>query len=353
MKQMKRIIYFLMVLVAMTGCNQYEYNLSDPGLKIKESQLDFSSKGGNGYILIESDRAISAKSNADWCQIKVVDKKIEVTVASYSDIENRTAIVTVTADNGIPVNVPVTQSASLFIIETLVFDTDFVETTLKTHVISDKVVAVSSADTWIDTKYENDSVYISVSFNNNPTVRSGTVEVTSGTVTQTIKVTQAAKSLLFNDCLGEWEMTYYTTPTSTTAVKKNIVFNSSSTANQYNVTGFELDATMRVKFNNANKTLEIYASQDMGTDPGNSSRKLSLLMYSSDGYISWDNSLYYKGVWSNSFDNMSFAFTDSGTWSGKTIVGLYGVSSSVIPVVSGSYTAVSSIRYFNISIAKK
>lgn len=350
---MKRITYFLMVLVAMTGCNQYEYNLSDPGLTIKESQLDFSSKGGNGYILIESDRPISAKSNADWCQIKVVDKKIEVTVASYSDIENRTAIVTVTADNGIPVNVPVTQSASLFIIETLVFDTDFMETTLKTHVISDKVVAVSSADTWIDTKYENDSVYISVSFNNNPTVRSGTVEVTSGAVTQVIKVSQAAKSLLYSDMLGEWEMSYYTSPTSTTVVKKNIVFNSSSTANQYAVTGFGLNTTMSIKFNNTSKTLEIYPSQDMGPDLNNSSRKLSILLYSLPGNITWGTTYYYKGVWNNSFDNMNFTFTDSGTWSGYSVIGVYGVSTSAIPVVSGSYSALSSLHHFNISIAKK
>ncbi|GAB6008907.1 BACON domain-containing protein [Dysgonomonas reticulitermitis] len=350
---MKRIIYFLMVLVIMTGCSQYEYNLSDPGLKIKESQLDFSAKGGNGYILVESDMPISAKSNADWCQIKVVDKKIEVTVASYSDIENRTAIVTVTTDNGIPVNVPVTQSASLFIIETLVFDTDFVETTLKTHVISDKVVTVSSADTWIDAKYENDSVYISVLFNNNPTIRSGTVEVTSGAVTQVIKISQAAKSLLFSDMLGEWEMSYNPGNTSTVVNKKNIIFSKSATANQYNVTGLDLNATMKVVFNSANKTLEIYPSQDMGPYPGDTSRRLSILVWTADSYISWASTYYYKGVWNNSFDNMSFTFTDSGTYTGKTIVGLYGVHTSVIPVVSGSYTAISSIRYCNISMTKK
>lgn len=350
---MKRIIYFLTFLAIMTGCSQYEYNLSDPGLTIKESQLDFGAKGGDGYILVESDGAISATSNANWCQVKVVGKKIEVTVAPYTDIENRTAVVTITSNGGIPVNVPITQSASRFIVETLAFDTDFVETTVKTRVIADGVVTVSSEDAWINVRYENDSVYISVLFNNNPAVRNGTVEVTSGAVTQVIKISQAAKSLLFDDCLGEWEMTYNPGNTSTVVNKKNIIFSKSATANQYNVTGLDLNATMKVVFNSANKTLEIYPSQDMGPYPGDTSRRLSILVWTADSYISWASTYYYKGVWNNSFDNMSFTFTDSGTYTGKTIVGLYGVHTSVIPVVSGSYTAISSIRYCNISMTKK
>jgi hypothetical protein len=300
---------------------------------------------------VESNTSIQAKSNSDWCQIKIVDKKIEVTVASYSGIENRTAVVSITAGKDYPVDVPVTQTASKFIVEDLAFDVDFIVSSVKTLVFSQHGVTVAAENDWIDTSYARDSVFITVSRNNNPAVRTGTVKVTSNNITQSITIRQAGRSLAFEDVLGNYEMSYQTSASSA-VVKRNIAFTRSATAGYYSVTG--LDAgVMQVKFNNASKTLEIYPGQNMGADPSIPGAVFIPLLYSTDGYISWGTDYFYKGVWNNAFDNnMAFTFGDSGTWPDKTTLGLYVVTSIVYPFTAANGTYAARYPYFNISIKK-
>ncbi|MDR2815923.1 MAG: hypothetical protein LBB62_04380 [Proteiniphilum sp.] len=347
---MKRVIYFLMALAFTAGCSQYEYKLSDSGLTVTESLLEFTAKGGDGYILVESGNSIKAESNSNWCQIKVSGKKIEVTVAPYDGIENRTAVVSITAGEDYPVNVPVTQFASRFIIDDLAFDIDFLASSMKTAAISDNAITVSTVNTWIDARYERDSVFITVERNNNPAARTGKVEVTSNNITQSIVINQAGRSLAFEDVLGNYEMSYQSTPTSAVS-KRNVSFVRSATTGYYDVTGLPL-GILKVKFNSTNKTLEIYAGQNMGVDSRDPSRVIVPLVYdTAQGYISWSESYFYKGVWNNAFDaGMAFTFEDSGSWAGYIINALYFVSSNQYPVANGSYTG--AFIYINISLKK-
>ena len=125
--------------------------------------------------------------------------------------------------------------------------------------------------------------------------------------------------------------------------------------NEFEVTGLDRGAKLKVKFNPTSKTLEIYAGQTLGTDPNDANRTLILVMYAlnseNQGYISWSDAYYYKGVFNGDFNNMAFTFQNSGTWTNYNISGLYMITSSSVPPASGSYSGVN--IYLKCSIVKK
>lgn len=347
---MKRIIYFLMALVFITGCSQYEYEPSDSGLTVTESVLEFAANGGEGYILVESDNSIGAESNSDWCQVKVNGKRIEVTVAPFNGVENRTAVVSISAGKDYPVNVPVTQTAAQFIIEDLTFDVDFLQTSLETTVVSDEEVTVSSSESWIESSYANGVLSITVDRNNNPEVRVGTVLVTSKNITQSIAIRQTGRSLAYEDVLGNYVFSFQLF-NQATVHNVNVSFTESETSGYYDVIGMHI-GILRVRFNNAQKTLEIYGGHNMGPDPEYPGWTIAALVLSSDGYISWSPDYFYKGTWNNGFDEeMGFTFGDSGTWPDRQVAGLYIVSSNQYPVVSGSYEYLG-LNYTKVTLTK-
>lgn len=323
---MKRVIYFLMALVFITGCNQYEYELSDPGLTVKESVLDFAAKGGDGYILVESDTPIEAKSNSDWCQIRVVDKKIEVTVAPYSGIENRTAVVSITAGKDFPVNVPVTQSAARFIIEDLVFDVDFILTSVKTAVISDEEVTVSSSDEWIETNYENDSIFITVAFNPKDEIRTGTVTVTSGIISQTITINQAARRFTFEEFLGDWTLSYISSiegETSRSSMDVQLLTNedgksfrlgpisNGGTGSGYLLVDYSVE--------NARTIFRIRNAQSL---PNYGSYLIRVVAWNAQTSFSTATTISYQGSYLDDNGTVTIQFADNGSWPDYQVNGL-------------------------------
>jgi hypothetical protein len=188
---MKRIVFSLMIsILVFTGCNQYEYNEPIRQLKVTETALDFYAAANSGYILVESNAALTAASDAAWCTVQVDGKKINVSVTANSGIESRTATVCIRA-NSDSVNVPVTQQASRFIIEYLYFSTGFNAAELKTSIVFDNPISsVSSEASWISATFEENVIYLSISKNTGAQAREGRVKVTSGSISQYIVVKQ-------------------------------------------------------------------------------------------------------------------------------------------------------------------
>ena len=313
--KIKQIICILMVLATVVGCSQYEYDIPTSGVEVKESVLEFDAFGGDGYILVESKSAISAESDATWCQVRVVDKRIVVTVASFDGMENRTALVTITSNDGTPVNVPVTQTASLFIIDDLSLETGFILSTVKTHVRADnRPVSVSSNDAWLSVVYERDSVFITAQLNNNSSIRIGTVTVKAGDITQTITVKQQERRLLYDEFLGEWDLSYTNVGTGAT-VSGKATLSVAQQGKSFTISSTSIFRPFTIHYRESSRSLVIAAGEDLGTYSG---YDLITGLIHTGNSINFTPSLELEaqpqigGV-------ITCLFADNGSWAGQTI----------------------------------
>ncbi|MDL2302948.1 MULTISPECIES: BACON domain-containing carbohydrate-binding protein [unclassified Dysgonomonas] len=357
MKKIINILLFVTLGLFIVSCEKDTgVDIPAPKLKVIESNVLFDQEGGSGFIKVEAEENISATTEQDWININISNKTVNVTVGPNNNIGGRSGIVTIKSGSE-KIEMSVIQLSSLFYLEneedySLLFPLK--GSTLEIPYVGNLPLSFSSQDTWVKAISANDGI---IKITVDPYTAKRTSKVFASVTFEdghkkeiTINITQ---DLDYADLLGEWEMTYNPSSTSTVVNKKDIVFNEANVNNQYDVTGLGLNSTLRVIYNTTNKNLEIYPSQDMGPYPADTSRKLSILVWTADGYISWGAANYYKGVKNSNTSDLSFTFTDSGTYAGKVIVGLYGIHTSVIPVASGTYSALSSLHHCNISIVKK
>lgn len=351
MSKKYKYILFLLSLLLMNSCDKDSgIKTPEPLLKVVESNITFSTQGGSGFIKVSAPGSITATSNEDWCKIEsVTETTINLLAEKNTSMGGRSATISILYGEE-TTEVTAVQTAAKLVIENQTFNVDFTPTSVKTAVIADNEVTVSSNDEWIEAKYENDSIIINVALNPNASKRTGSVTVTSGVVSQTVEINQAERTFAFEDLLGDWEMTFQLFPPATRYVV-NIKLEKSATPNYYDVTGLGF-GILKIRFNNTNKTLEIYGGHNMGPDPTDPSRTIVALFLSSDGYITWNPAAFYRGVWNKEFnENMIFNFVDTGTWTDKTIFGLYFVSSTQYPIVSETFTYIGTLLT-NISIKK-
>lgn len=93
-------------LLFLSGCEKEKE--TETILNIIQTDLDVGEKGGKGFIFVETNAALTAESNADWCVASVQGKVVNVTVAANNALVSRTATVTISAGNRNE-KVPVTQ----------------------------------------------------------------------------------------------------------------------------------------------------------------------------------------------------------------------------------------------------
>lgn len=307
-----------MTLVFMTGCSQYEYEALDAGLTVTESLLEFTANGGEGYILVESDKSIEAKSNSDWCQVLVNGKKIKVTVASFSGVENRTAVVAISAGGDYPVNVPVTQKAAKFIIADLVFDVDYIAGSVQTKVISDEAVTVSTSDDWITVDYNDGTITIDVLFNPIEKDRTGTVEVTSKNITQTIIINQAARRVGYSDFVGEWELSYINTingEDSRTVINVELKVNEEGKSYQLLPisNGGATDGSLIVDYSERG-TESVFTIKNAQQLPNYASFKVLAVAWNVETSFTTAPAVTYEGAYRNVEGKIIIEFADNGSW---------------------------------------
>ena len=345
--KIKQIICILMVLATVVGCSQYEYDMPTPAVEVKESVLEFDAFGGDGYILVESKSAISAESDATWCQVRVVDKRIVVTVASFDGMENRTALVTITSNDGTPMNVPVTQTASLFIVDNVSFETSYLQSTVKTHVRADnRQVSLSSDDTWLSAVYERDSVFITAQQNDGVPARTGTVQVKAGDIVHTLTVRQASSYLTYDDFLGEWDISF--TNVSTGALvegKATLSVNQRGSSYRISSSSFLNSYSFIIYYRESTASLYIVGGEEIGP---NGSYDVVIGLMSTTNVFNSSSSVELEAIPVISPAGTVCAFQDNGSWPGYTIVnfafGAYNAG-------GGSYVGTFA-RYTNITLTK-
>ncbi|MBB4037392.1 hypothetical protein GGR21_003309 [Dysgonomonas hofstadii] len=360
MKKIFNIFIFITLGLLLASCEK-DTGVDVPAKKMKviESNVLFEQEGGTGYIKLEAEESVTATTEQDWIGISVSGKTITVSVGANNNIGGRNGVVVIKSGSE-TIEMAVMQLSALFrLVNAEDADSVFplVGETRDIPYSGNASFTLSPQDSWVRveavTVEGNKYLRVTVDPNSEERTSKIVVAITYEDGHQDQKTINITQELLYADLLGEWEMTYNTSASGTVDYNKDLIFSEAEVDNQYDVTGLGLNSTMRVVYNTSNKNLEIYPSQDMGPDPNNSSRRLSILLYSLPGNITWGAAYYYKGVKDSNPNDVSFTFTDSGTWSGYSVCGLYGVSTSVIPVASGTYSALAALHHYNISIVKK
>jgi len=104
-----KLIYIITTLALFaSGCNKEEETI----LNVVETHFNITEKGGTGVIVVETNAALTAESNVDWCTVSVSGRQaVNVSVSANNGLTNRTATVTLTAGDK-TAKVPVTQEGA-------------------------------------------------------------------------------------------------------------------------------------------------------------------------------------------------------------------------------------------------
>ena len=108
---MKKVSYYILSVIMVAGmfaCSN-ETDGSYQRVEVETSNVTFTSVGGNGEIVVKTPN-VKATSSESWCQISMSSSKICVTVEPNLSLEERTAVVYMTADGMADYQIPVSQS---------------------------------------------------------------------------------------------------------------------------------------------------------------------------------------------------------------------------------------------------
>ncbi len=384
---MKKFFYIPMLLffLLIAGCSD-DSDDSNVILKIKKTDINITAAGGTGTIEVSAPGAVSASSSDEWCSVNVSDNIVTVTASENKDRSNRTAMILISY-NGENITVPVTQKCAFLIIESsslnfsfqggsqelaitsslsfsVIIDNDWLtysieegkiiltaeaytgnelrtnkvtissgnmteevsvsqdkvallldQTSLsfsgeggtnKITVLSNIEFEVTVVDDWITYTVEDNVVTFNAVKSSETAARTSTVTFTSGILTVQVLVTQKVS------LIGDWKMDY---DDEDGVAQQLIVTLTDNNDGSYIMSGLPVGFNVVVKYNN-NGDLIIQNSQYLGIF---SSYYIFLCM--SDGEdVSWSPDIQYKASYT---DGKSFTFADNGTWTSKTVSGIW------------------------------
>lgn len=177
MKNIYHCLFYLSVIIFIFGCSDSDSE-SDP-FKVIKSDVIFDAAGGTGTIeLFSSGNTITAKSEDDWCEVKISGNIITVLVNANDDISSRNTLILIESEGKVT-SVPVTQSGIIFYIENAGngINVSFNGDTKSLKVKSPFPIEISTNDGWIQHKIEGEDITITIPSTNAP--RIDTVKVIS------------------------------------------------------------------------------------------------------------------------------------------------------------------------------
>ncbi|MDR3118171.1 MAG: BACON domain-containing protein [Mediterranea sp.] len=227
---MKKAYYTLSIFIATlaVACGDEKTDGSFRRVEIASSNVTFTSVGGSGEITVKTPDT-KATSSEPWCQISTSGTKISVTVEPNPSLEERTAVVYMTADGMADYQIPVSQSGvKMKTIGMRALD-GLGETDAKFAYEADYPMEVADVeDNWLQATIEGDSILLTVTTSDDKTNARSTVLwlVPQGQTAPHIPVvvTQNKRPkyvlpLEYDDYLGTYDLAYGTTYNATTRTK--------------------------------------------------------------------------------------------------------------------------------------
>lgn len=200
----KTFIFFLSaVLICMSSCSNDDGDVYIP-IAIAQSDVVFDAEGGDGYVSLRGSGSVaSVTSSDDWCTASfdggsTVNLRVPVNPSS----DNRNAVVTVIDDNGNEVHVAVSQTGSVYVLDSnKVLNFGYNDSTAAVSIASHNIDAnLESSVSWLTAKKDGNSIVVNAVDNNTGTWRCGVVRCYVGSkLKDSIVVVQVEDKDIYGD----------------------------------------------------------------------------------------------------------------------------------------------------------
>ena len=206
-------ILSLFCFFALLSCNDEEKKTDEKAyLKIVESQLNFTARGGEGKIVVDQVVTLKGAVSSDsWCKVNISGNQANVILDPNGGLLGRTALITLTTADDNTIRVPVTQTGNSFGVSETLFETRARYAEFEVNVRSLLDVVITRDSEWLNFILEGEKMTIKVDANNGENPRVGKIIVVSGDLSATISVNQNAPTFyneIYNIEGRETTMTY-------------------------------------------------------------------------------------------------------------------------------------------------
>lgn len=328
------IIWFVLLGFLYASCSRDSgVVVSEPQLKVVESQIIFETTGGTGYIKVMASEQVTAISNQNWCTVSLSGNTINLAVEANEGMGGRTAIIAIKSGAETTTVTAVQTGAFVWLKDfqngqSLQFLSE--GSTLKTAASSSFPITVEKPD-WISYEFANDSLYLTAAAGS---PASGTIVFTSGGLTKAYPVLRCSYAGL----LGEWDMQFYNPGTGKTehelvTLSRDVV-NASVLMDGLVIAGPYL-AQIKMGFNPTTFGLTLSAGQYLSTIEG---QLIYISLRSAAGNVGGATTAQLAGKLAISPTGVTtYTFGDNGTWTGYVAGGFgFYLWSGTPPVTSGT-----------------
>ena len=296
-------------------------DIPEPKLKVTEADVIFETQGGDGFIKVVAPGAITAESSGDWCTVSVSGTTVNLTASENIGLGGRTAVITIKSGEE-KIDVTAVQTSSImwfkeFIDSSLGYTAD--GGVLKSAVITSYPITVKSKPDWLNYKFENDSIYLTVPASSKP--RKGTITFTS----EGRDITYDILQLSYGSLLGDWTFEYSTSEGGS-RLKFDLKMEQNVKDNSYKLGLFSiatgLSNSIELRFDQSIPGVILTNRQYMGAIPGDAFPHVYACMARSATSLSTSTTVQMVGIIDITDDGtVTCTLKDNGTWSGSTAIG--------------------------------
>lgn len=208
---MKKILTFIVLLagvMAITSCSNDDATYTPtPVLEVASADLSFEATGGTGTVVVNNPAGtLTATTESSWLGISVNGNTLTITAEPNSVLEGRSATILLKAGNT-ENTITATQKGCEYGLSSLeVTLADVANSSANVGIVHTEDVSVSTETSWLQATFDaaNNTIVITATESNDEDAeRVGSVIVSSGTIKETITVTQSGLLLV----LGKEEIT--------------------------------------------------------------------------------------------------------------------------------------------------
>lgn len=313
-------------ILALSACSDDDYSPSVSPLKVTESNVSFTAKGGQGEITVTSSTPIaSVESSDDWCEVaQEGDYKVRVSVGTNGEVDTRNSVVTIKDKEGYETHVAVSQSGLLFFFDShkKVLDDGNSTSYLKIVHSNDVKVSIEEDADWLKAQVEGDSLVLTPDANATGDVRSAYVYCESGPRKDSVLVVQGETK----DLLGDYYFAGYDNKNALYYLKSTL--SEGKEAGTLTLTFSAFNTSMIVDYDEENMVIKFKGGQYLGDwtlkdddTGGESTAYVYTVVWDIDqGYLTWGDTYSMDGIVNgNPTYGTLIDFEDNGSWTGYEI----------------------------------